>query len=375
MYDAIVVGGRCAGASTAMLLGRAGHRVLLVERGAFGTEIPHGHFIHRGGPARLAKWGLLERVIATNCPAVTQQTLDVCGFTLTGHHLEIGGAPLGVAPRRAKFDRLLIDAASEAGVEVREGFAVEDYIIDDGRVVGIRGVNGVTERAALTIGADGRHSRLARKVNAETYNAHEARTCWYFSYYDGPFDAELGLYTRDGVVVLTFPTNDGLHGVAVGWRISEFARVKADTEAAFASAIEQVRWGRDRLAASRRLERLYGTADVPNFYRVPHGPGWALVGDAGCHKDPYLALGMSDALRDSELLAKAATDMLAGRATSLAAYQQARDSASAQDYQENLERAKLVAPPPPVQERLRSLVGREDAIRAFMLSHQGAPTT
>src|SRR3954468_16158027 len=208
MYDAIVVGGRCAGASTAFLLGRAGHRVLLVERGAFGTEIPHGHFIHRGGPARLAKWGLLDRVLATNCPAVMQQTIDLCGFTLTARNLEVDGVPLGVAPRRAKFDRLLVDAASEAGVEVRERFAVEDYIVEDDRVVGIRTAGGVTERATLTIGADGRHSRLARKVNPEIYNAHDARTCWYFSYYDGPFDAELGVYARDGLIALTFPTND-----------------------------------------------------------------------------------------------------------------------------------------------------------------------
>jgi flavin-dependent dehydrogenase len=373
MYDAIVVGSRCAGASTALLLARAGHRVLLVERGAFGTEIPHGHFIHRGGPARLAKWGLLERVLATNCPAVTQQTVDLCGFTLTGRDLQIDGAPLGLGPRRAKFDRLLVDAASEAGVDVRERFSVEDYLIDDGRVVGIRGANGISERATLTIGADGRHSRLARKVNAETYNAHEARTCWYFSYYEGPFEAELGVYARDGVVVLTFPTNDGLHGVFVAWRISEFQRVKTDIEAAFASATAPFPTLHDRMAASRRVDRIYGTADVPNFYRVPHGPGWALVGDAGCHKDPYLALGMADALRDAELLATAATEMLAGHATSLAAYQQARDAASAGDYQENLERAKLLAPPPPAQAMLRSLIGRDDAIRAFMLSRQVIP--
>src|SRR5262245_27887104 len=71
MYDVIVIGARCAGASTALLLGRKGYKVLLVDRARFPSDVPHGHFIHRHGPQRLTRWGLLDRITATNCPPVT----------------------------------------------------------------------------------------------------------------------------------------------------------------------------------------------------------------------------------------------------------------------------------------------------------------
>ena len=71
-YDIIVVGARCSGAPTAMLLARKGYKVLLADRARFPSEIAHGHFIHRHGPRRLRDWGLLDRVIATGCPPSTQ---------------------------------------------------------------------------------------------------------------------------------------------------------------------------------------------------------------------------------------------------------------------------------------------------------------
>jgi len=107
-----------------MLLGRAGLDVLLVDRAALPGDIPHGHFVHRHGPARLAKWGLLEPVLATGCPAVTSTTTDSGDVALTGHGLVVDGVPLGVAPRRDRLDGVLAEAAVQAGVELRDRFAV-----------------------------------------------------------------------------------------------------------------------------------------------------------------------------------------------------------------------------------------------------------
>ena len=134
MYDAIVIGARCAGATTAMLLARAGADVLLVDRARFPSEIPHGHFIHRHGPGRLARWGLLERVLDTGCPRVTSITMDLGDFPLAGHDLGRDDVPVGLGPRRSALDKVLVDAAAEAGAELREGFAVDDLTYDDGRV-------------------------------------------------------------------------------------------------------------------------------------------------------------------------------------------------------------------------------------------------
>src|SRR6188474_1046741 len=123
MYDVIVIGARCAGAATAMLAARRGCRVLLVDRARFPSDIPHGHFIHRLGPQRLRDWGLLPAVTAT-CPPVTTMTMDFGDFPLVGRDLEIDGVPVGLGPRRFDLDAVLLRAATNAGVEVREGFSV-----------------------------------------------------------------------------------------------------------------------------------------------------------------------------------------------------------------------------------------------------------
>jgi flavin-dependent dehydrogenase len=127
MYDVIVIGARCAGASTAMLLARKGYKVLVVDRATFPKDIPHGHFIHRQGPQLLHRWGLLDRIVATNCPPVTSFTTDDGGITLAGRNLMVDGVAFGYGPRRIVLDKILVDAAVEAGVELREGFTVESF--------------------------------------------------------------------------------------------------------------------------------------------------------------------------------------------------------------------------------------------------------
>jgi len=173
-YDVIVVGAWCAGAPTAMLLARKGYKVLLLDRSTFPSDIPHGHFIRRQGPRRLRDWGLLDRVVATGCPPSTTITLDTGDFRVVGRELVLDGVAAGYGPRRGALDKVLLDAAVQAGAEMREGFATEEYLTEGNRVTGVRGrdrTSGlVTEHATLTVGADGRSSRLARTVQAAEYD-------------------------------------------------------------------------------------------------------------------------------------------------------------------------------------------------------------
>jgi flavin-dependent dehydrogenase len=342
----------------------------------FPSDIPHGHLIRRGGPARLASWGLLQRVIETGCPAITAMSSDVGEFSLAADDLAVDGVPIAVGPRRMALDRVLVDAAVEAGVELRAGFSVESLTMDGDRVTGIRGGDrrtgtSVTERATLTIGADGRNSHVARTVSAPEYEQDASLTCWYFSYWsDVPADA-LELHDRHGRVIFGFPTNDGLFAVFVAWPISELSVVRADIERQFLAALDGVPPLGDRVRAGRRADRFYGATDLRNFLRKPFGPGWALVGDAGCHKDPYLALGITDAFRDAELLANAVHEGLSGTRDlddALAAYERRRNEATMPDYRMNIERARFT-PISTTERRLRSaLQGNAEATRQFFLT-------
>jgi flavin-dependent dehydrogenase len=350
--------------------------VLLIDRAVFPSDIPHGHLIRRGGPKRLASWGLLDRVIATGCPAITQESSDVGEFVLSAKDLTVNGVPVAVGPRRTALDAVLVDAAVEAGVELRAGFSVESLTMDGDRVTGIRGGDrrtgaSVTERATLTIGADGRNSHVARSVSAPEYEREPSLTCWYFSYWsDVPGDA-LELHDRHGRAIFAFPTNDELFAVFVAWPISELSMVRSDIERQFLAALDGVPPLGDRVRAGRRADRFYGATDLRNFLRKPFGPGWALVGDAGCHKDPYLALGVADAFRDAELLANAVHDGLSGRGDledSLAEYERQRNDATLPDYRMNLERARFT-PISPTERMLRSaLHGNAEATRQFFLT-------
>jgi flavin-dependent dehydrogenase len=379
MYDAIIVGARCAGAATAMLLARRGHRVLLVDRATFPSDIPHGHLLHRRGPARLKRWGLLGRVAATGAPSITSVTSDWGDFPLSDRDITVDGAPMGYAPRRRAIDQVLLDAAVEAGADLRTGFAVQDYMGDGERITGIRGREGagrtlVTEQATVTIGADGRNSRLARTVAAPSYEETPPLTCWYFSYWSGIPDPGLRVYLRDRRLVIAFPADAGLVAIFAAWPTSMLPHVRADIPRYFMEAVDAVPELGEQVRAGRQEDRFYGASDLPNFLRRPHGPGWALVGDAGCHKDPFLALGMCDAFRDAELLTNALDEAFTGvlpLEAALAGYHRKRDRSTIPDYRLNALLARTMAPPEQLL-RLRAEVrGDPDATRRFFLRNQG----
>jgi flavin-dependent dehydrogenase len=376
MYDAIVIGARCAGSPTAMLLARKGYRVLLLDRCAFPSDTFRNHFIQHPGAVLLHRWGLLEQVAASNCPPIRAIITDLGDGPLADAIESSEGVDATYAPRRFVLDKLLVDAAVAAGAELRERFTVHELLWDGRRVVGIRGsASGgavVTEHARIVIGADGAHSLVAKAVQAPRYNEHPALTFGYYSYFSGVSVRGNEVWLRPAHAYINFPTNDGLTCVAVQAPAAGFASFRANIAANFFQALDQVPELAVRVRAGKREERWYGTADLPNFFRRPYGPGWALVGDAGYHKDPILAQGISDAFRDAELLAEALDQGFTGRApldTALAAYEQRRNAAAFPAYEANLAAASFTPFPPEVfaqraAQRAASLVGALPALVA-----------
>jgi 2-polyprenyl-6-methoxyphenol hydroxylase-like FAD-dependent oxidoreductase len=200
------------------------------------------------------------------------------------------------------------------------------------------------------------HSLVARGVDAPVYQAHPSLACYYYSYWSGvPVDG-LEAAWRAGRLILPFPTNDGLTCICIGWQHQAFPEVRTAIEQHFFEAIDLGPELAERVRAGRREEPFRGTGDLPNFFRRSGGPGWALVGDAGYHKDPYLAFGISDAFLGADLLAAAIDDGFAGRqpmAAALAGYERQRNEAVMALYHLNCQLARL-EPPTPEQLRLRA---------------------
>ena len=379
MYDAIVIGARCAGAATAMLLARNGHRVLLLDRAAFPSDVHQGHFIHRHGPKRLADWGLLEKIVATNCPPIATHLTDFGDFPLIGRGVRTGNVAWGYGPRRRHLDRVLVEAAIEAGAEFRPNFLVENLLWADGQVTGIRGRDrrqstSRAEEARITIGADGKNSAFARAVGAPSYDEVPPLTCWYFSYWSGVPTDGFELYLRDRRAIFSFSTNDNLFAIFIAWPITEFERVRTDIEAQFMKVVDLIPDFGERVRSGRREERFYGTADLPNYLRRPFGRGWALVGDAGCHKDPFQALGICDALRDADLLASGIHEVLTqecGWGEALVKYERRRNAATMGEYRENIALARFGPIPAELLQLRAALRGNEEDTKRFIMAREG----
>ena len=340
MYDVIVVGARCAGSPTAMLLAREGYRVLVVDKATFPSDKLSTHYIHPPGVQAMERWGVLEAVLATNPPPITKFSVYAAGLPLPIPPME------GVAycPRRYALDKVLVDAAVSAGAEMREALTVDEVLLDGERVTGIaghaRGGGRVVEAARYVVGADSHHSVVATAVNAPRYREREALTGGYYSYWSGvPADgAEIYIGASGGV--LAFPTNDAQLCIAAGMQIGGFKGYRSDIDGTFMRILTEASTEfAARVRAGKREERWMGSCDVPNFFRKPWGAGWALVGDAGYMKDPVTGFGITDAFRDAELLATALDAALSGRQPAedaLASYQQQRDTAAMPVYEMTL---------------------------------------
>lgn len=369
----VVVGTRCAGAPTAMLLGRKGYRVLMVDRAAFPSDRLSTHYVHQAGISRLRHWGVLDRLVATGCPPSTTFTLDLGTITLKGTPAAADGTSRAYAPRRRVLDQVLIDAATAAGVEFRERFAVESLATEDGRVTGIRGRDEqgrtVSEHARVVVGADGLHSAVARLVGAPVYEDRGTLTCAYYSYWSGvPVDG-CEVFARDGCAFAAFATHDEMTCIPVFWPVGRFDEVRADPEDHYLAAIDRAPSLAERVRSGRREERLVGTNHIPNMFRKPWGEGWALVGDAGHHKDPSVARGITDAFVHCELLVDALDAGLSDRTgmdDALSSYEQQRNAEAMPMFDFTCRLAALEPPARDMQQLLDAVHGDSQATEGFL---------
>ena len=371
-YDAIVVGARCAGAPTAMLLARQGYRVLLVDRATFPSDTQSTHLVHAPGVAALRRWGVLDAIVASGCPPIERYSFDFGPITIAGTPRPSEGSSTAYAPRRTVLDTVLVEAAAQAGVEVREGFTVSTVVGEGGRIVGITGHGGsgslVSERARVVIGADGRSSKVAQAVRPHEYDTKPIQQWSAYTYWSDLPAEGMETIIRPHRGWAAIPTNDDLTMLVIGWPAAESHAYRTDIEGNYLATLDMAPEFAERVRAATRAER-FRFCGVPNFYRRPFGPGWALVGDAGYCKDPITAQGISDAFVDAELCAAALDQAFRGELSFDAAmsdYQHARDTRTRATYGFTTQLATLEPPPPEVLHVLGAAYGNQGAMDDFV---------
>jgi 2-polyprenyl-6-methoxyphenol hydroxylase-like FAD-dependent oxidoreductase len=383
-YDVIVVGARCAGSPLAMLLARKGYRILLVDRDSFPSDTISSHLVYQTGLARMQRWGLLDRLEATGCPPLDTMVIDLGIAVMEGAPFPVDGVAIMYCPRRTVLDNLLVDAAIEAGAEFQDRCSVTDLVWENGRAAGVRvRMDGGSEteiNAALVVGADGKNSIVARSVKSSKYRDEGSRTCSYYSYWSGvtPGAVRNGLFAREDWGIAYGPTHDGLVIANMSAALTHLASFRADIEATFFRLLESgIPELAEMLRSGSRAERFRGLAEIPNFFRQSHGPGWALAGDAGYYRDPITAQGISDSFRDADLLAEAIDDGLGGRVdldASLAEYARRRDEDSRETFDWTLACTTFIGPEPTTRELMQAIASDPGLSQKFVNLNQGLAT-
>jgi flavin-dependent dehydrogenase len=328
-YDVVIVGARVAGASTAMLLARRGLRVLAVEQARYGSDTLSTHALMRGGVLQLHRWGLLPLLEAAGTPAIQSTS-----FHYGDEEIRIPIKPRhGIrglyAPRRTVLDVMLVDAAVASGADMAHGVRLIDLMRgDDGRVVGVvveqPGVGSIPIGADLVVGADGLRSKVAALVGASPYRLGRNASTFLYGYFSGlDIDANHWYY-RPGVMAGAIPTNGGEVLICGGAPESRFwDEMRFDLEAGHLRLMREAAPElAEQLGKAKRCGPIRGFPGEPGSLRQSVGPGWALVGDAGYFRDPSTAHGITDALRDAEILARA---IETGTEKALSEYQSQRD--------------------------------------------------
>jgi len=335
-YDVVIVGARAAGAATAYLLARRGLDVLLVDRGRYGADTLSTHALMRGGVLQLTRWGLLDQIIAAGTPPVRRTTFRYANDVVPINLKSSFGVDALYAPRRTILDPILVDAAAGAGAEVRFGPAVRD--VERNHLGAVTGIIGRTRegqdfraRARIVVGADGFRSTIAERVGASFERIGTSASAVTYGYWSGLETDGYEWNFRPDAASGAIPTNDGqvcVFASASHRRIGRgglepLTRIVAESSPDLAA----------RLAGASPPSTLRTFTGQLGHVRRSWGRGWALVGDAGYFKDPLSAHGLTDALRDAELLAGGLVSVVVDGAKerdALANYQATRDDLSAE---------------------------------------------
>jgi flavin-dependent dehydrogenase len=350
-FDVVVVGGRVAGALTAALFARSGLQVAVVDRAEFPSSTLSTHFFRGNGLVRVLELaGLLGSVEALGAPRLTcEYNYDDGSADVTvGPPQDPGAAGYCLSVRRGPLDATLLEGARRNGVDVRTSTPVTRLAHDDGRVVGVFLADGSRLGADLVVGADGRRSLVAREVAAPDRERHAGSRALYYRYVrgfgtpsggppDGPEFSQLG-----DELAYVFPSDAGLTCIAISVNLSEYERLRHDAGPRFDALLRRHLGLWDRYAASRPEGRLYGCGPEPDYARRAAGPGWALVGDAGLHQDPWTGAGMDCAATTAALLVDAHGEA-AGTDTWMETFDRRRDDELLEGFHETVRGAADLA--------------------------------
>ena len=327
-WDVIVVGARCAGSSLARFLARAGKRVLIVDAAAFPSDQPMStHFIQPFGVRILDELGVGEAVRTIAPPVLTMA--QFVGRAQARFYIPPGG----ICIRRNDLDPLLLAGAREAGAEALLQHRVVDVLREGDRVVGVvvqdRDDNKQELRASIVVGADGRHSTIADLVGAEKYFDYAGPRGAYWAYYprpawyaDPPYGGSSYFAFYNQSVRVSFPTNRDQLLLGIVFPIGEAERYRADPRGVVEAELRGDPFFAKLIEGNEPLGKMLGIVKLEYYFRRAAGPGWALVGDAGLHKDPTPGFGITDALRDARALSAA---ICAGGDAAIERYWRQRD--------------------------------------------------
>jgi 2-polyprenyl-6-methoxyphenol hydroxylase-like FAD-dependent oxidoreductase len=347
-YDALVVGARVAGSTVAALLGDAGYHVLLVDKATFPSTTRSTHFFSNEGlVAVLARLKLLDGILALGCPPLAYKYLynEETERRAAIPVPSLGDIGFELSVRREPLDSLLVQRAlSSPSVDLVEQARVTALLWEHERVVGARLLTpqgAYDVRTRIVIGADGRHSFVARAVNAPLEESAPSTRAIYYRYVSGflgpdgisPNGSEYSLLGDE--LAYVFPSDAGLTCLALSINLADFAWMRTKPEERFVERLAQHRGIADRFLASQPVGPFLGCGPEVNYVRVPAGPGWALVGDAGLHQDPCTGLGMDMASTHASFLAEALCQWFDGglsQSEALASYHQRRNEQALEDY-------------------------------------------
>jgi flavin-dependent dehydrogenase len=386
-HDVVVVGGRCAGAATARLLAAAGHDVVILERSDLTADPLSTHAIARGGVVQLDRWGLLGAVLDSGAPPVRSVTFGSTAGERIVAIKDRAGVDFLLAPRRTHLDRILAESARAAGARLHLGERVEGVVRDgSGRASGVRTRTAdgrpVTRLAKYVVGADGLRSRMATLLGAQVRQSFCADVATFYTYVDAVPWHGFELHVGPGAYAGVFPSHDGQAAVwlcrptsrsgAVRDAGAQRAEVLLDTVATVAPGL-----GR-RLRTGRVVAPVRGIVAPPNHVRQATGPGWALVGDAGYHRDPITGHGITDAFRDAELLADAlhrALERPGEEGEALTTYERRRDAAIGEVFRITRDLCRFPAPSRfgELQVELADALDREAQLLASLPAAAGSP--
>jgi 2-polyprenyl-6-methoxyphenol hydroxylase-like FAD-dependent oxidoreductase len=326
-FDVAIVGARVGGATLACLLGRRGVSVLLLDQADFPSDTLSTHIVYGdsfGVWEEIGAWPELERVGAVRLVGIDWQRLEPAA-SIRGNFGPVNGHDYILCLRRLPLDAILVDhARATPGVTVETRTKVVGLVLDEGRVRGLRyerrrgsTVQTGTVEADLVVGADGRFSLVAEGAGSPTYNVVPPIYFPFYSYLRGVEPIEppvleiLESKEANGTIMLA-PCDDGIWMGIIYTEQRHFEEFRRDHTRLFWDRLRADPRLTERLSGAERITPVRGRGDLVNFMRVAAGPGWALVGDAGQHKDPIYGQGIGDAVRTARLLADYAVSGLGG---------------------------------------------------------------